>query len=194
MFSWRNLFLWRKVDNFSRKIIHILSAIIILFFPYFLSLELIIFVCLLFSFLFALARFFDFLPIINKVRRLSLGEVFYPLGIMISAIFFLPDDILAFQFGVLVLGFSDALANIFGGLFGTYKIKIFGGAKSLEGSLVFLLTTIILSIFFKGDFALLNFDKYFIVALILTLLEFSLFFGLDNLFLPFISAYLFSLL
>ena len=144
--------------------------------------------------LFILARFFDFLPIINKVKRISLGEVFYPLGVMIVAIYFLPENIKAFQFGILVLGFSDSLANIFGDLFGTYKFKIAAGSKSLEGSLVFFITTIFLLILFNGVNGLGHLNLYLLVALILTSIEFFLFFGLDNLVLPILAAYLFTLL
>lgn len=183
-----------KIDNFNRKIIHILSAIFICFFPYIFSLNQIIFLSLLFVLIFSIARIFKFLPIINKVKRLSWGEIFYPLGIMLVAIFFLPESLRAFQFGVLVLGFSDSLANIFGDLFGVHRVKLGGGAKSLEGSLVFLLTTFFLLIIFRNNMDFYRVNSYFIIALALTLLEFSLFFGLDNLILPSLAAYLFSLL
>lgn len=189
-----------RVDNFNRKIIHIISAIIIVFFPYFFTLREIIFISLFFAFLFTLARIFtiakifDLLKIINKVNRISWGEIFYPLGIMLSAIFFLPDRILAFQFGVLVLGFSDALANIFGGLFGTYKVKIFNGIKSLEGSMVFFVVTLLLLILFQGWAGYYFSIPFLFVALILTSIEFALFFGLDNLFLPILASYLFTLI
>ncbi len=190
----KNILLQQKVDNFNRKIIHILSAIIIIFFPYFFSLRQIIFICLFFSFFFIVARIFGFLKIINKVNRVSWGEILYPLGVMLSAIFFLPDRISAFQFGILILGVSDALANIFGGLFGSYKVKIFGGIKSLEGSLVFFVSVFILLIILGGTYNYYILGHYLMVALILTIIEFALFFGLDNLFLPVLASYLFTLI
>lgn len=194
MFKWLKLILWQKIDNFNRKIIHILSAVIIFFFPYFFSLEEIVFISFIFVLFFSLIRFFDFLPIINKVHRVSLGEVFYPLGIMIAAIIFLPENIKAFQFGVLVLGFSDALANIFGDIFGIHRFKIAGGAKSLEGSLAFLFSTFFLIILFQSSAGFFDINFYLIISIILTLVEFLLFFGLDNLILPVLSAYFYSLL
>lgn len=194
------IILQQKVDNFNRKIIHILSAIVIIFFPYFFSLQQIIIISLFFAFLFTLARvlrmvkIFNLFKIINKVNRISWGEIFYPLGVMLSAIFFLPDRVLAFQFGILVLGLSDALANIFGGLFGTYKVKIFGGVKSLEGSLVFFLSTFILLLVLNGCCGTSLIFSYLLTALILTIIEFALYFGLDNLFLPILASYLFTLI
>ncbi len=189
MISFNKIFLWQKIDNLRRKIIHMLSAVAIFFFPYFFSLNQIIFLSLLFAFLFSLARFFDFLPIINKVKRISLGEVFYPLGVMLAAIIFLPHEVMAFQFGILVLGFSDALANIFGDLFGIHRFKILGGAKSLEGSSVFFFSTFILFFLFRFPFSFLDLSVYLIMSLALTLVELLLFFGLDNLILPSLAAY-----
>ena len=113
---------------------------------------------------------------------------------MVAAIFFLPENIIAFQFGIFVLGFSDALANILGDLLGRHRIKILGGYKSLEGSLVFFITTLILLMIFVAEPSLANLEVYLMIALFLTLLEFLLFLGLDNLFLPVLAAYLFSLL
>lgn len=186
--------LQKKVDNFNRKLIHIASAIIIVFFPYFFSLNQIIFISLLFALLFVLARVFGFLRIINGVERSTWGEIFYPLGVMITAILFLPNNIPAFQFGVLVLGVSDALANIFGGLFGSFKFRAIGGIKSIEGSFVFFCSTFILVVLFQGGYDNNFLPHYLIVSAILTVVEFVLFFGLDNLFLPVLGAYLFTLI
>lgn len=186
--------LQQRVDNLNRKIIHIISAIIIFFFPYFLNLEQIIFISLLFALIFSLASVYNILPIINRVKRTSFGDIFYPLGIMISAIIFLPENIMFFQFGVLVLGFSDALANIVGDFFGTHRFKSRLGTKSLEGSLAFFISTLLLIIIFQGPFFVSNFLIYLLIAIILTLIEFFFFLGLDNLFLPVLASYFLSLL
>lgn len=185
-----------KIDNLNRKIIHIVSAIIICFFPYFLSVGQIVALSLIFSFIFLISKYLGFLPIINRVKRVSLGEVFYPLGVMISSLIFLTQgETTAFQFGVLVLGFSDALANILGDLYGRHRINFSWGGKSLEGSLAFLLSTILILFFMNGKniypSQLIN---CLFLSLVLTILELILFFGLDNLFLPTIASYLFIIL
>jgi phytol kinase len=189
-----NTFLNQRVDNLNRKIIHIISSFIIFFFPYFLSLNEIIFLSLLFALIFFFTKIFNFIPIINNVKRVSLGEVFYPLGVMLAAILFLPYDIMAFQFGVLVLGFSDSLANIVGALWGKNYFRLMGGSKSLAGSLAFLITTLILIFIFQGINSLGDIAIYLIIALILSFAEFVLFLGLDNLLLPSLSAYLITLI
>lgn len=184
----------QKIDNLSRKIIHALSGLAIFFFPYVFTVKQIVFLSVLFALIFTLARIFNFLGVINKVKRLSWGEVFYPLGVLISALVFLPNNILAFQFGVLVLGFSDALANVIGSLFGEHKIKVYSGAKSCEGSLAFFLSIFLLLILFNIGSSNFNLASYSLVALSLTTLEFVMFFGLDNLFLPVVAGYLFTLI
>ncbi len=180
----------KQIDNLKRKIIHLTSAFIICLFPYFFNLRLIITICLVFSLIFLLARYYNFLYIINKVKRYSWGEVFYPLGIALSAIIFLPDNVLAFQFGVLVLGVSDFLANIIGDLFGKHRVEFLKGAKSLEGSLAFTLSTLILFSLFGQSSSWLILPFSFLLAVV----EFILFFGLDNLCLPALAAYLFTLI
>ncbi len=186
---------WQKVDNIKRKVIHISAALIICCFPYFLSLYYIILLAVLFSLIFLAAKIFNFLPIVSNVKRVSLGEVFYPLGVLISAIMFLPqNDVRSFQFGILVLGLSDALANILGGLFGRFKYKIVRSTKTIEGSSAFFLSTFILFIIIKGKINSIPFDFYLLASLFLTLIEAVFFLGLDNLFLPVLSSYLFSLI
>lgn len=186
---------WQKVDNIKRKMIHIIAALLICCFPYFLSLYHIILLAVLFALIFLVAKIFNFLPIVSNVKRVSLGEVFYPLGVLISAIIFLPqNDIRSFQFGILVLGLSDALANILGGLFGRFKYKLIGNAKTIEGSSAFFISTFILFIIMKNRINPLPLDFYLLASLFLTLIEAVFFLGLDNLFLPVLSSYLFSLM
>ncbi len=186
---------WQRVDNIKRKIIHIIAALLICCFPYFLSLYHIILLAVLFALIFLAAKIFNFLPIVSNVKRVSLGEVFYPLGVLISAIIFLPqNDIRSFQFGILVLGLSDALANILGGLFGRFKYKLIGNAKTIEGSSAFFISTFILFIIMNNRINPLPFNFYLLASLFLTLIEAIFFLGLDNLFLPVLSSYLFSLM
>ncbi len=183
-----------KLDNLSRKIIHSLSAFAICLFPYIFTIGQIIFLCALFALIFISGHLFNFLGIINKVKRSSWGDVFYPLGVLISVLLFLPHHVAAFQFGVLVLGFSDTLANIVGSLWGKHKVKILGGSKSLEGSSAFFLSVILLLFFFSLPALSFNISAYLLIALILTFLESVLVFGLDNLILPALAAYLFTLI
>ncbi len=88
------------------------------------------------------------------------------------------------------MGISDASAAIFGEKFGKHAIKIFGHKKSFEGSLAFLISSMVVMLFFihKLDYNIL------LIPIILTLIELFFIFGLDNLVLPLAGAYLIQFL
>jgi len=124
------------------------------------------------------------------VERKTFGEVFLPLGVILCATFFVPKNILAFQFGILIMGISDALASLFGERFGKHIIKVFGHKKSIEGSLAFFISSVIIVLFFTQRLGY----QIVLIPLILTLIEFFSVLGLDNLILPIAGAFLFQLL
>jgi phytol kinase len=88
------------------------------------------------------------------------------------------------------MGISDGLAGLIGEGFGKHHLKLFSKRKSIEGVFTFLLTSLILTfIFFPHfDYRILG------IAIILTVTEFFLEFGLDNLVLPILGAYLINFL
>jgi len=117
--------LQRKFDlkfETSRKLAHISSGIIVFFFPYYLSVSEIIALSAVFAVSLIISKFFNILPSIHKVERRTFGEIFFPLGIGICAFYFLPDEPLSFQFGIMVLTFSDSLAALVGEKFGRHKV------------------------------------------------------------------------
>jgi dolichol kinase len=172
--------------SFSRKLVHIASSLIVFAMPFFLIKNEIIAIALFFAVLLFIARRKNIFSSVHSVTRKTLGEVFLPLGVAISAFFFLPKQILAFQFGILIMGISDAFASIIGEKFGRHIVKIFGHKKSFEGSFVFLVASIIIGMFFLG------FDYWIIfLSIILTIIELFLVLGLDNLILPTAAALLF---
>lgn len=84
------------------------------------------------------------------------------------------------------MGISDALAGLVGEKFGKHYVKFFGNKKSLEGSLVFFLSSLALTVLFVPTF---GYNLLFI-PLILTFTEFCLIYGLDNFILPLAGAFL----
>lgn len=115
-----------------------------------------------------------------------MGEILFPLGIALSALVFLPDALRAFQFGVLVLTFSDAFAAFFGSRYGKRKIRIGKHEKSLEGTIVFFLTTVVIGMFFG-----VSPIQMVPSAAALALVELVLVFGLDNIALPLLAGFAF---
>lgn len=174
----------------TRKFAHFGGALIAFLSPLFLSQKEVIVVSVIFALVLFSTRTTTLFSSIHAVKRNTLGEVFLPIGVALCAIFFLPQDIKAFQFGVLVMGICDGLAGLIGETFGKHYFKLFNRRKSIEGTLTFFLSSLILTfVFFSHfDYRVLG------IALILTVVEFFLEFGLDNLVLPLLGAYLIAFL
>lgn len=174
----------------TRRLIHLGTAIVAGISPLFVTQEEIIFVSIIFAAVLLVGRRYDIFSAIHSVERNTFGEVFLPLGVALSALLFLPHSMGAFQFGVFVMGISDALAGLAGEKFGRHHIKFLSNKKSFEGSLVFFLSSLILTFLF---IPVLDYNL-FLIPLLLTFIEFCLVYGLDNLVLPILGAYLIQIL
>ena len=172
--------------NVSRRVTHIGASLIAAASPLFLNQLTIVIACLFFAGLIFFGRKTTLLSSIHDVERRSFGDVFLPLGEAVSAIVFLPHSIAAFQFGILVMGISDAFAGLGGEKFGKHKIHFFGNHKSIEGSIIFFICTLILALLFAPVFS----HQVIIVSAILTIVEFLAIYGFDNLVLPTLGAFL----
>lgn len=176
--------------NVTRRVTHVGAALIAAISPLFLNQLTIVITCLFFAGLVFVGRKTTFLSSIHDVERKSFGDIFLPLGEALSAIVFLPHSVAAFQFGVLVMGISDALAGLIGEKYGKHKIRFVGSTKSVEGSAVFFICTLILTLFFAPVFSY----QLIIIPAILTIVEFLAIYGLDNLVLPILGAFLIQFL
>lgn len=174
----------------SRKISHVGSAIIVYLMPIFLVRNEIIIIGIFFALLLFFTRRANVFSSIHSVQRKTFGEVFLPLGVILCALFFIPENKIAFQFGILIMGISDALASLVGEKFGKHVIKVFGYKKSIEGCTIFFISTLLIVYFFTHG---LYFSSL-VVVIILTGIELLLVLGLDNLILPIAGAYLIQFL
>lgn len=172
--------------SITRRVSHIGAALIATVSPLFISKNLIVFACLGFAVVMFLSLRTSFFSSIHPVRRKTFGEVFLPLGEALSAAIFLPQAVPSFQYGVLVMGLSDAFAGFVGEKYGKHQINIFNNRKSLEGSLVFLLATMLITFIFVPNLGL----HLILIPLILTFVELILGFGMDNLVIPILAAFL----
>jgi len=181
--------------DFTRKITHVLSGVTIFFLPYFLNVQDIIILSLVFTILLIISKNLGLLISLHKISRKTLGEVFYPLGVGVAAFFFLPLDVQVFQFGILVLALADASAGVVGDYLIKHRIELMKNSKSLEGSGAFFLITLLLVILFVPQPPVLSLIvPILITSLLITLVELVLVGGFDNLLLPIVASYLFKVL
>lgn len=171
--------------NSTRRIIHIGAAIIAYTFPLYLSLQQVLTICFILLGIMVFSRYKSLLSHIHKVDRKTWGEIFYPLGIMITAISFLPNDIASFRIVILILGVSDLLANIIGTHLGSHSFEVFKCKKTVEGSVAFFVSTLIILLIFQINPLVAVF-----ISMIATFTEFFSPYGSDNLIVPIIVSVL----
>lgn len=175
-------------NNLSRRMAHMGAGIINVVAPTYILKAAIIVVNILFVGILLVGRKGDYLSSILNVSRRTYGDVLFPLGIVLAATILLPQSMPAFQYGVAVMGISDALAGFVGERWGKKRVYILKNHKTLTGSIVFYISTLIITFFFVPHLSL----TLFILPLVLTVIELVSVYGLDNLILPIISGLLFA--
>jgi phytol kinase len=174
-------------NDLSRRLAHIGAGVINIVAPLFVSHVAIIIVNVLFAGLLLVGRNTDYFSSIQTTNRKTYGDVYFPLGIIAAAVVLLPDNVTAFQYGVAIMGISDALAGFVGERWGRKAVSIFNNPKTLLGALVFYVSSLVITFILVPQFL----PVVFILPLILTIVEFFLVFGLDNLMLPIVAGLLF---
>jgi len=174
--------------KWARKATHILSGGIIFLMPYWLSAAQVVFLAVFFTLLLSVSKWKKLLSL-HEVDRYTIGEILYPLSIGAVALISLPRHLEVFQASCLILALSDGLAGTIGEAWDFKTLKLGRNKKSLGGALVFFLCTISILSGFYG-FSVMPFTSILLIALILTLAEFMLIFGSDNLFIPVLAAWL----
>ena len=118
--------------EYARKFIHMLSALWIASWRFFLPWELVNLMAALLGIGVIIARRLSLLDAVFKVDRPTKGEISYAVAIGLSAIFFRAPEL--FALCIINLGFADGLAAIVGTKYGSGKHKVLGMTKSYSGS------------------------------------------------------------
>ena len=178
----------------TRKSAHFLSAIVASSFVFFLTINEVYLISIAFTILLTLSKQIKFLKSIHNVSRSTIGEIAFPLGILMVSIWFHPESVSAitlskvpFIYGLLITGISDVAANYFGTKLTSISFPYSKG-KTVAGFLAFTVFS-----FFIGLTLGLPFAYAIILALILAIIEVLTPYGLDNLFLPISAALLISI-
>lgn len=135
---------WRIPAEDSRKIAHVGSALAAACLPAFMAFGSVIVLCVGFIAFMAVSRRIGLFPAVHDVDRSTLGEVYFPLGVALTAA--AVPHFAPYAYGVLVMGVSDAAASIVGQRYGRRPYRVFNAAKSFEGSAVFWAATAVITV------------------------------------------------
>jgi phytol kinase len=175
--------------EFSRKSVHFLSGLTALSFPYLIhSHWLVLWLALGFSGFILLAKKRRILNSISDVTRKSHGALFFPVAVYILFLLSHNQPVLYFV-AILIMTVSDSLAALIGEAYCHISYEVEETTKSLEGSVIFFLTTFLcvhLSLLFMTPLDKLKTTLIAVViATLVTGFEAISFKGSDNLFIPF---------
>ncbi len=173
---------------FSRKIAHIAGSMVSFFLPYFMSNINAVGIGIFFALVIFISKKKYVFKGIHDKKGLGIGEVVFPLGMALAALFVWPLSTVAYQGSCLVLGLSDGLAGYMGNIYGKRTYCVLGGKKTIEGSIIFFLFTLIIFIsyylLYGGSFSSFGIIMLFIYASVITFVEATLSCGWDNLIIP----------
>ena len=155
----------------------------------FLSFASIVVVAVLFVPFMLTSRKLGIFPAVHNVERTTLGEVYFPLGVGLAAA--LVPMAVPYSYGVLVMALSDAFASLAGGRWGRREYSVGRAHKTVLGSGVFFLTTLVLTagaLVIWGRVSPGSMALGLGAVVVLTVLEGVLAGGIDNVLLPVAGA------
>jgi len=124
----------------------------------------------------------------------EMGLVYYSISWTVLAyVFFNRPEIIAI--GIVAMSYGDGFASLIGTKFGKRKYNIFGGKKSIEGSISMFIITILVSLIALYYYGVeINVFVIVVISFVATLVEGITPKGLDNLTVSFSSALLYYVL
>jgi len=134
-------------------------------------------------------------------RRKNLGTIYFPISLLILVILsfngILP--LYAAGTGILVMGYGDGLASLFGEQYGKWNFPIWDSRKSYVGTSVMFTATaavvISMTLLFGPSFRFLELAAVaFVIAAVATFIELITPWGLDNITVPIGTAFLYTLI
>ncbi|MFH1102086.1 MAG: diacylglycerol/polyprenol kinase family protein [Methanobacteriota archaeon] len=186
----------KKYPVASRKFLHIMTGNIAFILPVFQTREMMAFVAagpfILFTFL--MSPYSPFKKIRGKTSEAGhgLGLVYYAITWTVLAYVFFEYRVII-AMGILAMSYGDGLASIIGIRYGRRTYRIFRDTKSYVGSLAMFLVTflvlIVAFLFYAVPVTTILLGYLLWIAALATLVEGITPFGLDNLSVPFITAF-----
>lgn len=171
----------------SRKLIHMGTGLIVAFTPYFLTWREIQALSIAFLIVIFVVSRFRIFHSIHSVKRVTKGEILYPIGIGICA--FLEPAAWIFVAAILHLAIADSLAAIVGQKWGKRtRYNLLSHGKSMLGSLTFFYVSMGILfcayLFVSPQNLPDTYTLLLVIPAILTLVENVSWYGSDNVTIP----------
>lgn len=131
--------------------------------------------------------------VVHLSSRPTIGDVLFPVSVLAMWIFMQPSDTIFYVIAVLVMSLADSAASLIGKLYPYGIYKIAKSTKSLSGSFVFFVVTIVVFTFFKDSVGITG-SKLVLLAVLTTIAEAVSGYGLDNVTIPIVLYIGFHLL
>lgn len=188
--------------EYARKLVHIVIALYASTWAYFLDPTTIVLISLILVAVVIVAQRYPLLISMRAVRRITYGEIWFPLGIGISALMFTNPAVYAVA--ILHMGLADGLAAVVGVGMGRKagNFTVMNGTKSIAGTVTFILVSFCIYMVYwiwLTDIALFNNNLIFAsivslsAAIIVAMVELLSPKGSDNILVP-ITAGVFAVL
>lgn len=184
-------FLWRtsifKKAETPRKLVHILTGVYIAFWPLLMSFRWIQAMSLLLLVVVFASKKLHLFRSIHSVNRPTYGELLFPVGVLVAAIF--AQSGWLYMAAVLHLSLADGLAALVGVRYlKRFGYKVFGQPKTIAGTTTFYLTSLaIITTTMLLDPAAYGSNVQWVILLLplaTTFIENIAVYGTDNLFVP----------
>jgi phytol kinase len=178
--------------EYHRKFFHISAGSFIAFWPWLISWRAIQVLGLLILVVMLAGRFFDLLKYNGHVRRVTYGDIFLALAILVCAL--ITHSKIFFAVAILEVALADGLAAIAGISIGKrWEYKMLGYKKTIIGSMIFWIASVeILTAGLLAAHSAFQFQSYYYLLLLLppllTAVESLSLYGVDNLIIPILTV------
>lgn len=185
----------RIQGELARKFVHMSVGSFVAFWPFFMTWNEIRLMCLAFIIVVLLDRHFRIFKSVHSVKRQTVGDILFPVGIAIAT--YVSSSPWIFTVAVLHLSLGDGMAAVVGNKYGKqYAYSILRQKKSFAGSVAFWGTSLIITgvmlAFMPINLQYASLAILLLLPLSSTLLESISIFGIDNVTIPVFVALILS--
>jgi phytol kinase len=177
--------------EYLRKFFHITAGSFIAFWPWLISWRTIQVLAVGMLAVMVAGRLFGVLRYHGRVRRVTYGDIFFALAILLCS--FITTNNTFFALAILEVALADGLAAVVGISYGKqWGYKVFGYKKTVIGTMIFWIVSIeIITAGVLGSHNLFTYQDYYYLLLlvppVLTILENLAVLGIDNLIIPLLT-------